>query len=166
MAKCSECASYELIDGGRRYRCRFTCVESHPVSSQLICRLFEKKEESKLTYTLEQLIQKWREGERGTSLYKNGAGFKINLNSDGIYDSSTSEYLYLGMATINDTYTRVEQITETDLIGALKMQENGTADRFRLRSKLGAVTQWETDPLLLASGVAWTTLTFECKKEG
>ena len=161
MARCSDCKDCIHV--------RTACAVDNRIVNGKGCWSYfttAKKEESKLTYTLEQLMQKWREGERGEGIYRDSDGYKLTLDGCGICWEQSRTYIAITELHINDTYTRCEKITECDLIGALQMHKDGTANWFRSRSKSGAVTQWETNPLLLASGVAWTTLTFECKKEG
>ena len=163
MARCTDCKDCIHV--------RIACAIDNRIVNGKGCWSYfttAKKEESKMPkeLTFGDLYNAWKAGERGKGVYQNIQREKINFENYGIFWDEARTELQLCDGVLTDTYTKCEKITETDLIGALKMQENGTADRFRLRSKSGAVTQWETNPLLLASGVVWTTLTFECKKEG
>jgi hypothetical protein len=90
-------------------------------------------------------------------------GFYIDITDEEIKWYRHYTAIGLNKSTLNKTFTKIEQVTETDLIGALQMHEDGTANRFRRKG----TTFWACNPgnLVKDDSVRMHHHVFECKKE-
>jgi hypothetical protein len=117
--------------------------------------------------TLEDLINAWKKGERGHNLYKNSASESISLHSNGIHINSggINSRIVMSDYNLSDTYTKVENIVEANLIGAMKIHKEGKATKFRLKGD----STWFNDPLTLAYNRLFNPIAYqfiiECKME-
>ena len=162
MTKCSECKHILETDIFRPVCKKHAEQKSYTeVFIGVTCSSFKPKEELILTFG--DLYNAWQNGERGDKLYKNSKGELLDFDSEGIYWNQSGDILKMYFGDMNENYTKYEEIKEADLIGALKMHKEGTADRFRLKGTI----YWACNPVSIASkGSSSRTHTdvFECKK--